>query len=99
VLPGHAVCVSQENTVKLVFWSLPAHQELRYRDERCYEEQLLELFQEAVEVRITAAPRAGAELSGGLDSSSVVCMADRLRKEAGSGVRELYTFSYTHERC
>jgi asparagine synthase (glutamine-hydrolysing) len=98
VPPGHAVCVSQERVEKRAFWSPPLHHEIRYRDERCYEEQLLGLFREASEARINADSPNCAELSGGLDSSSVVCMADRLQKETSSD-RGLCTFSYTHDRC
>ena len=99
VLPAHAIGISEGRVEKREFWSLAGQRELRYQDERSYEEQFLDLFRRAVGARISAASPNCAELSGGLDSSSVVCMADRLGKEAGSGFRGLYTFSYTHDRC
>lgn len=99
VPPGHAVRISKDGMPIRAFWSLPVHQEIRYRDERCYEEQLLDLFREAVEVRIRNEATVCAELSGGLDSSSIVCMADRLRKQASGRGPDLQTFSYTHENC
>jgi len=97
VNPGQAVVVSGDGIGKRDFWSLPIGQEIRYRDERQYEERLLELFREAVLSRIRQDTTVCAELSGGLDSSSVVCMADRLRKDMPGQLPELHTFSYTHE--
>ena len=99
VLPAHAIEISGDRLEKREFWSLNGHRELRYQDERSYQEQFLDLFRRAVEARLSVASPNCAELSGGLDSSSVVCMADRLGKGAGSGFRGLYTFSYTHDRC
>jgi asparagine synthase (glutamine-hydrolysing) len=94
---GHAVTIGQGRVEDRAFWTLPIHRETRYPDEKQYEERLLELFREAVQVRLTGGAPTCAELSGGLDSSSVVCMADRLRRETPGGAPELITFSYTHE--
>jgi len=99
VPPGHAVSITEDRVVTRVFWSLPIHQEIRYRDERNYEEGLLDLFRESVEARIGTDTPICAELSGGLDSSSVVCMADRLIKRRSGPAPPLNTFSYTHENC
>jgi len=96
---GHAVSIAKDRIAKRAFWSLPIHREIRYPDERQYEEQMLALFREAVQVRIGADAPVCAELSGGLDSSSIVCMADRLRREAPGHAPNLTTFSYTHEHC
>lgn len=61
------------------FWSLEAGS-IRYRDNQQYEERLRALWVEAVGARLRVNGTAWAELSGGLDSSSVVCMADALIK-------------------
>src|SRR5262249_6962923 len=66
VPPGHAVCVSSNQTRVDQFWSLPTGDEIRYRDERRYAEQLRALFQEAVSVRLQSESPVLAELSGGL---------------------------------
>lgn len=59
------------------YWQLsPGY--VRYGDHREYEEHLRELWTEAVGVRLRTEGTVWAELSGGLDSSSVVCMADAL---------------------
>jgi asparagine synthase (glutamine-hydrolysing) len=58
------------------FWDVPVDQGLRLPSDRDYEETLLELFSQAVRTRIPESTVA-AELSGGLDSSSVVSMLAR----------------------
>src|SRR5580704_15192616 len=73
VPPGHAVCVSAKETVIRPFWLLPNGDAIRYRSERRYEEQLRALFREAVAVRLQTDSPVISELSGGLDSSSIVC--------------------------
>src|SRR5262249_1291392 len=94
VPPGHAVCVSPRGTTIRRFWALPAGGGIRYRDDRRYEEQLRALFREAVAVRLQSEPPVVAELSGGLDSSSVVCMADRLMRSGAVGATRLIGLSY-----
>ncbi len=88
VPPGHAVCVSSEGTTIRRFWEMPTDDVIRYHGERRYEEQLRALFREAVAVRLQTDSPVLAELSGGLDSSSVVCMAnDLIRSGAVSAPR------------
>ncbi|HET9711653.1 MAG TPA: asparagine synthase-related protein [Pyrinomonadaceae bacterium] len=78
VPPGHAVSVSSDETKISRFWSMPIGDTIRYQNERRYEEELRALFREAVAVRLQTESPVLAELSGGLDSSSVVCMANHL---------------------
>jgi len=95
VPPGHAVCVSAKGTTIRRFWSLPTGDTIHYQNEHRYEEELRALFREAVAVRLQSESPVLAELSGGLDSSSVVCMAQHL---IGSGVvntPRLETVSFT----
>jgi asparagine synthase (glutamine-hydrolysing) len=94
VPPGHAVCVSAKHTAIHRFWSLPNGDVVRYRSERRYEEQLRALFREAVSVRLQTDSTVLAELSGGLDSSSVVCMANHLIRSGAAEAPRLATVSY-----
>jgi asparagine synthase (glutamine-hydrolysing) len=77
---AHCLCVSADRLQTQRFWRLEPGV-IRYRDRRLYEEQLRALWREAVGTRLRAEGTVWAELSGGLDSSSVVCMADLLIKE------------------
>lgn len=58
-----------------------------------YEAQFRELFAEAVRARLRSAFPVGSELSGGLDSSSVTCMARALLSEG----EPLHTFSLVYD--
>jgi asparagine synthase (glutamine-hydrolysing) len=97
VPPGHAVRVTPQRIATQAFWSLPVDQTITYQDERCYEEQLRSLFREAVKVRLRTDSPVCAELSGGLDSSSVVSMADDVSTTGRAAPSDLVTFSYTHK--
>jgi asparagine synthase (glutamine-hydrolysing) len=99
VPPGHAVCVTGQRIATRAFWSLPVEKTIRYQDERGYEEQLRVLFREAVRVRLRTDSPVCAELSGGLDSSSVVSMADDILAAGRGNPSALVTFSYTHKDC
>jgi len=95
VPPGHAVCVSAEGTTVRRFWSMPIGDVVRYRSQRRYEEQLRALFREAVAVRLQTEAPVLAELSGGLDSSSVVCMANHLIRSGAVSAPRLNTVGFT----
>ena len=91
---GHAVIVSSTGTKVSRFWSLPIRDEVRYRDHHRYEEQLRALFREAVSVRLQTEAPVLAELSGGLDSSSVVSMANNLMRSGVVPAQSLTSVSY-----
>lgn len=91
---GHAVCVSSEGTKIHRFWSLPIGDVVRYRSQRRYEEELRALFREAVSVRLQTESPVLAELSGGLDSSSVVSMANHLMQSGAARATRLTGVSY-----
>jgi asparagine synthase (glutamine-hydrolysing) len=76
------LCASADGVETQRFWRLEPGV-IRYRDRRLYEEQLRALWRDAVGTRLRAEGTVWAELSGGLDSSSVVCMADLLIKSGG----------------
>ena len=95
VPPGHAVCVSSTGTSIRQFWSMPAGDTIQYQNQRRYEEELRTLFREAVAVRLQSQSPVLAELSGGLDSSSVVCMAQHLIRSGAVNASRLETVSFT----
>ncbi|HKE30096.1 MAG TPA: asparagine synthase-related protein [Candidatus Angelobacter sp.] len=94
VPPGHAVCVSSNQTRVHRFWSMPTGDEICYRDGRLYAEHLRRLFREAVSVRLQNESPVLAELSGGLDSSSVVSMASHLMRSGMARATRLTSVSF-----
>jgi asparagine synthase (glutamine-hydrolysing) len=95
VPPGSAVCVSANETKIDRFWSMPTGDTICYQNPHRYEEELRELFREAVAVRLQTKSPVLAELSGGLDSSSVVCMTNQLMRNGAVNVPRLETASFT----
>ncbi len=79
------------------YWTLNPSYELRLRSDDEYAEALRSVLSEAVQCRLRSAYPVGSTLSGGLDSSSISCLAQRSLEQEGSG-RRLSTFSGTYER-
>lgn len=72
------------------YWSLNPHARIRYSTDSEYEEHFRELLYVAVDRRLRADRAILAELSGGLDSSSIVCVADDIRsRRAGYAIETL----------
>lgn len=92
---GHTVTVSSAGMKIRRFWHLPFGDEIRYATLRRYEEHLRTLFREAVTVRLQTEGPVLAELSGGLDSSSVVLMATCLLRSGTAKATRLTGLSYT----
>jgi asparagine synthase (glutamine-hydrolysing) len=61
------------------YWCLNPHAQIRYSTDRDYEEHFREVFRESVNRRLRSDRTILAELSGGIDSTSIVCMADDIR--------------------
>ena len=96
VMPGYAVRVTVDGAALSAFWRPPTSDEIRCHDEREYEEQFRALFRDAVSSRLQAPAPVAAELSGGLDSSSVVCMAADLIRRGDVATSGLTAVSYVH---
>jgi len=94
VPPGQVLEVSASRQWTEAFWSIPVSKTVDYPRESEYEERLRALFQEAVAARLRTSAPVCAELSGGLDSSSIVCMANKLITGGRVDAPELITLSY-----
>jgi asparagine synthase (glutamine-hydrolysing) len=72
------------------YWSLNPHARVRYSSDVEYENHFRAIFRQSVRQRLRSDRTISAELSGGIDSSSVVCMADHIRKdETGPSIETL----------
>jgi asparagine synthase (glutamine-hydrolysing) len=88
---GSSVSFSLQRSSIRQFWTLPTNNTIEYFDPVSYDEHFRALFREAVSVRVPENSTILAELSGGLDSSSVVLITNALRRDRGSN---LATVSY-----
>ncbi|HLK67788.1 MAG TPA: lasso peptide isopeptide bond-forming cyclase [Bryobacteraceae bacterium] len=87
---GHTMTVTRDKLCVGRYWQLDSSRELRLKSDREYEEAFREKFTQAVRCRTRSAFPIGCALSGGLDSSSVACVARNLRAPGSS---PLSTFS------
>jgi asparagine synthase (glutamine-hydrolysing) len=76
------------------YWDFDPERRIRYRADGEYEEHFRCAFSEAVRRRLRSDSPVLAELSGGMDSSSIVCMADTLIDGRGTETPRLDTVSY-----
>ena len=76
------------------YWEFDPAKRIRYSTDAEYEEHFRTAFAESVRRRLRSDAPVLAELSGGMDSSSIVCMADRLISCGEAGKLRLDTVSY-----
>ena len=89
--PAHSLRVDRQGLTLREYWAPDPERELRLASPREYEEGYREKLTEAVRCRLRSVYGVGSLLSGGLDSSSIVCVARRLLAESTGG--PLHTFS------
>ena len=94
VPPASYVLIQNGNAVTRTYWEFDPEKRISYKTDARYEEHFLAAFSEAVRRRLRSDSPVLAELSGGMDSSSIVCVADRLLAEGAAETRALHTVSY-----
>lgn len=83
--PAHSMTVTGDGVARRRYWALDPSRELRLGSDAAYAEGFREHFRTAVARRLRAEGPVGAMLSGGLDSSAIVCQARALLAEGGGG--------------
>lgn len=95
--PGHCMVVERDALRIQQYWELTPPKELRYRNEEAYAEHFQALLMEVLRTRLRSARPLGAMLSGGLDSSSLVCVAHEMYRSGQVSGPPLTSFSLTFE--
>ena len=94
VPPGNFVRIRNASATIHRFWHYDARHRVRCNTDADYEDAYRQLFRQSVRRRLRTNSAVLADLSGGLDSTSIVCMADEiLTQEPGTAPR-LDTFSF-----
>ena len=75
--------------VQVAHWQWMVKEIAHYKADAEYEEHFFSLFRQSVERRTGDGAPILAQLSGGMDSSSIVCMSDYIRRSAGAGGPDL----------
>jgi asparagine synthase (glutamine-hydrolysing) len=95
VPPAHFLVVQEDTITSRAHWNSMAHETIRYHSDGEYEEHFFALFKTSVDRRTIPGASVVAELSGGMDSTAIVCMSDHARKsQGGSPSNLLDTVSY-----
>jgi asparagine synthase (glutamine-hydrolysing) len=76
------------------YWDFNPSKTIRYRNDAEYEEHFRSVFATAVQRKLRSDRPVLAELSGGRDSSSIVCMADKVIGRGTAETPRLDTISY-----
>lgn len=95
--PAHYLKVSARGVEGGRYYDLDASREIVYRSDDEYSEHFLSLFKEAVRCRLRSAKGVTADLSGGLDSSSIVCLTEQLRRDGEVQLSSFETFTVRFE--
>jgi asparagine synthase (glutamine-hydrolysing) len=93
--PAHSLKVRGQDIDLRPYWALDPSRELRLDSDQAYAERFLEIFTEAVRCRLRSEFAIGSMLSGGLDSSSITCVARQIL--AAEGI-PLHTFSARYDQ-
>lgn len=91
--PAHMLVFGERTVRSTAHWSSMSGKKLLYKDAREYDDQFIECFERSVRRRDISGARILAELSGGMDSTAIVCVSDALRKRRNENSSLLDTVS------
>lgn len=89
VVPGQQITITDSLIVKRAYWDFPEPRPIRLKDSREYAEAFRETFDRAVSRRLRSAFPVTVALSGGLDSSSIFCAGETMRRRDGTQCPEI----------
>ncbi|MDE5413808.1 lasso peptide isopeptide bond-forming cyclase [Alkalihalobacterium chitinilyticum] len=89
--PAHSITVKKSGTKLQKYCHFNTSEKLKLRSDGEYIEAFQDIFQKAVDSRLRTHLQVGAQLSGGLDSGSIVAFAANTLRQEG---KTLHTFSY-----
>jgi len=94
VPPGGFVCVRNSQSTTYSYWNLNPRRKTRFKSDAEYEECYFHLLRQSVRRRLRSDAPILAALSGGLDSTSIVCVADDVLSKEASLTPRVDTLSY-----
>jgi asparagine synthase (glutamine-hydrolysing) len=90
---GHFLAVNDRGVSKHLYWELEPDRPVVLASEEEYVQRFRELFEEAVQCRLRSNTPVASTLSGGLDSSSIYCIAQSLLKTRKAPSGQVHAFS------
>lgn len=96
VKPGNYVAVKNNSLSTHEYWKISDHLKVTPGTRPLIEEEFRSLLFTAVAACMRAEGPVSAELSGGLDSSTIVCVADVLSRESEGSMPSISTISHVY---
>jgi asparagine synthase (glutamine-hydrolysing) len=93
---GEVFVVNEQRGTRRRYWALDPSREVRFGSDAEYEEAFREIFTEAVRCRVEGSVPVLCELSGGLDSTSIACVAQGLITRGAVRTPYLQTISQVY---
>jgi asparagine synthase (glutamine-hydrolysing) len=93
VPPSSSVLLRPGKHAVSKYWDFDPDKKIRHRTDAEYEEHFRTVFEKAVQSKLRSNSPVLAELSGGRDSSSIVCMADLIITRGATDTPRLDTLS------
>jgi asparagine synthase (glutamine-hydrolysing) len=94
VPPSSSMVFQPEKVTVNKYWDFDPEKKIRYSTDGEYEEHFRTVFATAVRRRLRSHRPVLAELSGGMDSSSIVCMADAVSTQGALETPRVDTISW-----
>lgn len=91
--PAHSMVLNLQGIQTKCYWSLDPKREIKLDSDAAYAEEFRKIFTEAVRCRLRSAFSIASQLSGGLDSSSVTCVARDILNPKDRNETKLHTIS------
>jgi len=92
--PATALTIDKRKFIEKKYWDYNHGHTIKRKDDDAYAQEFKEIFFEAVRCRLRSTGPIGCTMSGGLDSSSVACVAEQLL----AAQNPLHTFSFNFPR-
>lgn len=99
ISPGHFIVFNNGKSSSTLFWDIYACHTKRTNNLQLLEEELRHLLSQSISACLRSDRVVMAELSGGLDSSTIVCIANDLLKPPNRSVSELITLSHVYDQA
>jgi asparagine synthase (glutamine-hydrolysing) len=95
--PAHKMCIQANRASKELYWTLDPNHEITLPSDEEYVESFRELFSGVIRDNLRSAFPIGSQLSGGLDSSSITCIARDLLTIDNRSTLKTFSFTFDEE--
>ena len=99
VTPGHYVILDSQRDVSTEYWGLSFCLRKTSDNRNVLEEELRCLLSQSLRACLRSEKPVTAELSGGLDSSTIVCFANKFLEDIGQRDGHLHTLSHVYNKA